>query len=210
MARTDLLRGTLDLLILQALTLDANHGLGVARRVEQLTRGAFQVNPGSLFPALHRLEQRGWLKSEWGASASNRKAKYLPAHGGRAPAAEGRNGELGAHLDGDHQRLAPGRGGVMIRHFLRNLFRRDRVERELSNEIDGVIDLLIEEKVAQGMSSDEARRAARLEIGRVEHVKDNVRDVRAGVWLDALRQDARFGVRTLLRRPGFAAVLRAE
>ena len=74
--RTDLMRGTLDLLILQALTLEPNHGLGVARRVEQLTRGAFQVNPGSLFPALHRLEQQGWLKSEWGASARNRKARY--------------------------------------------------------------------------------------------------------------------------------------
>ena len=76
MPRTDLLRGTLDLLILQALTLEPNHGLGVARRVEQLTQGAFQVNPGSLFPALHRLEQKGWLASEWGASATNRKAKY--------------------------------------------------------------------------------------------------------------------------------------
>ena len=86
MARTDLLRGTLDLLILQALTLEPNHGLGVARRVEQLTQGAFQVNPGSLFPALHRLEQKGWLASEWGASATNRKAKYyrLTAAGRRA------------------------------------------------------------------------------------------------------------------------------
>jgi PadR family transcriptional regulator len=74
--RTDLLRGTLDLLILQALTLEPNHGLGIARRVQQLTQGAFQVNPGSLFPALHRLEQKGWLTSEWGASATNRKAKY--------------------------------------------------------------------------------------------------------------------------------------
>ena len=76
MPRTDLLRGTLDLLILRTLTLEPNHGLGVARRVEQLTEGAFQVNPGSLFPALHRLEQKGWLTSEWGASATNRKAKY--------------------------------------------------------------------------------------------------------------------------------------
>jgi putative ABC transport system permease protein len=89
---------------------------------------------------------------------------------------------------------------------VRNLLRRDRVERDLGDEIDGVVELMIEEKVAQGMSPDDARRAARLEIGRVEHVKDSVRDVRAGVWLDALRQDARFGVRTLLRRPGFAAV----
>ena len=74
--RTDLLRGTLDLLILRALTLERNHGLGIARRVEQITQAAFEVNPGSLFPALHRLEQRGWLQSEWGVSATNRKAKY--------------------------------------------------------------------------------------------------------------------------------------
>jgi putative ABC transport system permease protein len=94
----------------------------------------------------------------------------------------------------------------MLRHFLRNLLRRDCVERELSDEIDGFVDLMIEEKVAQGMSPDEARRAARLEIGRVEHMKDTVRDVRVGVWLDALRKDVRFGVRTLRRRPGFTAV----
>lgn len=76
MPRTDLMRGTLDLLILRALTLEPNHGLGIARRVERITQSAFQVNPGSLFPALHRLEQKGWLTSEWGLSATNRKAKY--------------------------------------------------------------------------------------------------------------------------------------
>ncbi len=76
MSRTDLMRGTLDLLILQALTLEPNHGLGIARRVEQMTRDAFQVNPGSLFPALHRLDAKGWLASSWGASENNRRAKY--------------------------------------------------------------------------------------------------------------------------------------
>ncbi len=76
MSRTDLMRGTLDLLILQALTLEPNHGLGVARRVEQMTRNAFEVNPGSLFPALHRLEEKGWLRSSWGSSENNRRAKY--------------------------------------------------------------------------------------------------------------------------------------
>ena len=74
--KTDLLQGTLDLLILKALALNANHGLGIARRIEQITRGTFQVKPGSLFPALHRLEERGWLESEWGESENNRKAKY--------------------------------------------------------------------------------------------------------------------------------------
>jgi transcriptional regulator len=91
--RTDLLRGTLDLLILQALASEPNHGLGVARRVEKITQGAFQVNPGSLFPALHRLEQRGLLKSEWGSSETNRKAKYyrLTASGRRQLKAEAEN-----------------------------------------------------------------------------------------------------------------------
>ncbi len=74
--RTDLLQGTLDVLILKALTLGPNHGLGIARRVEQITRGTFQVKPGSLFPALHRLEEKGWLASQWGESETRRRAKY--------------------------------------------------------------------------------------------------------------------------------------
>ena len=74
--QSELLRGTLDLLILKALQLAPLHGLGVARRVEQLTGGTFQVKPGSLFPALHRLEDKGWLSSEWGLSDNNRRAKY--------------------------------------------------------------------------------------------------------------------------------------
>jgi PadR family transcriptional regulator, regulatory protein PadR len=74
--RTDLLQGTLDLLILKALALRADHGLGVARRVQELTHGTFEVGPGSLFPALHRLEERGWLTSEWGESERKRRAKY--------------------------------------------------------------------------------------------------------------------------------------
>ncbi|MGA2383470.1 MAG: PadR family transcriptional regulator [Gemmatimonadales bacterium] len=73
---TNLLQGTLDLLILRSLSLGSLHGLGIARRVEQITRGTFQVKPGSLFPALHRMEEAGWLTSSWGESANNRRAKY--------------------------------------------------------------------------------------------------------------------------------------
>lgn len=75
-SKTDLLRGTLDLLILQTLSLGPNHGLGISRRIAQVTQGAFDVRPGSLFPALHRLEEKGWLESEWGDSENNRRAKY--------------------------------------------------------------------------------------------------------------------------------------
>ena len=74
--QTDLLQGTLDLLILKALTLQPLHGLGVARRIEQITKGTFHPKPGSLFPALHRLEEAGWLASAWAPSENNRKAKY--------------------------------------------------------------------------------------------------------------------------------------
>jgi PadR family transcriptional regulator len=74
--RTTLLQGTLDLLILKALTAAELHGLGVSRRIEQLTGGTFVVQPGSLFPALHRLEEAGWLTSTWEPSENNRRAKY--------------------------------------------------------------------------------------------------------------------------------------
>lgn len=73
---TALLQGTLDLLILKALALGEQHGLGIARRIGLLTNGAFEVKPGSLFPALHRMEQSGWLKASWGASEAGRRAKY--------------------------------------------------------------------------------------------------------------------------------------
>lgn len=73
---TKLLQGTLDLMILKALALEQRHGLGVSRRIEQITRGTFQVKPGSLFPALHRMEEEGWLVSSWGESENNRRAKY--------------------------------------------------------------------------------------------------------------------------------------
>jgi PadR family transcriptional regulator PadR len=74
--QTPLLQGTLDLLILKSLALQEMHGLGIAKRVEQITRGTFQVKPGSLFPALHRMEEAGWITSSWGESENKRKAKY--------------------------------------------------------------------------------------------------------------------------------------
>jgi PadR family transcriptional regulator PadR len=74
--QTELLQGTLDMLILKSLALGPLHGLGISRRIEQVTRGTFQVKPGSLFPALHRMEEEGWLVSSWGESENNRRAKY--------------------------------------------------------------------------------------------------------------------------------------
>jgi PadR family transcriptional regulator, regulatory protein PadR len=74
--KVDLLQGTPDLLVLKALALEPLHGLGVSRRIEQMTKCTFQVKPGSLFPALHRMDEAGWLASFWGDSENNRRAKF--------------------------------------------------------------------------------------------------------------------------------------
>ena len=74
--QSPLLQGTLDVLILKSLSLGPLHGLGIARRVEQLTGETFKVQPGSLFPALHRLADAGWLVPTWGQSDNNRRARY--------------------------------------------------------------------------------------------------------------------------------------
>src|SRR6202790_5649484 len=76
MPTTNLLQGTLDLLILKALATAELHGLGISRRIGQMTNGTFQVKPGSLFPALHRMEEAGWLAAAWGDSENNRRAKF--------------------------------------------------------------------------------------------------------------------------------------
>jgi PadR family transcriptional regulator PadR len=73
---TDLLQGTLDLLILQTLANEPMHGWGVAQRIQQLSQDVLQVGQGSLYPALHRLEYKGWIRADWGSSENNRRAKF--------------------------------------------------------------------------------------------------------------------------------------
>ncbi len=75
-AKSDLLQGTLDLLILQVVSLGPLHGYAIAQRLQQMSNDVLQVQQGSLYPALHRLEARGWLKAEWGASETGREAKF--------------------------------------------------------------------------------------------------------------------------------------
>jgi PadR family transcriptional regulator PadR len=87
---TDLLQGTLDLLVLKTLATGPMHGWGVAQRIEQMSKEVLQIGQGSLYPALHRLEYKGWIRADWGSSENNRRAKYyaLTAAGKRQLAAE--------------------------------------------------------------------------------------------------------------------------
>ncbi len=73
---TDLLQGTLDLLILKTLSLEPMHGWGIVSRIQQVSKDALQIGQGSLYPALHRLEYRGWIQAEWASSENNRRAKF--------------------------------------------------------------------------------------------------------------------------------------
>ena len=93
--KADIPQGTLDLLILKTLVLESMHGLGLTRRIQQVTRGTFQVSVGSIFPALHRMKESGWLAAEWGVSSNNRKAKYykLTAEGKKQLKTEHQNWE---------------------------------------------------------------------------------------------------------------------
>jgi len=94
-SKAELLQGTLDLLILKTLALEPMHGWGISQRIQQISREVFQVNQGSLYPALVRLEERGWIRSEWGESENNRRAKFykLTTAGRKQLAAETRNWE---------------------------------------------------------------------------------------------------------------------
>jgi PadR family transcriptional regulator PadR len=91
----DLLQGTLDMLILRAIANEPQHGWAIALRIQQVSNNVLQVGQGSLYPALHRLEYKGWIKAQWGASDNNRKARYytLTAAGRKHLAAEVENWE---------------------------------------------------------------------------------------------------------------------
>jgi PadR family transcriptional regulator PadR len=93
---TDLLQGTLDLLILKTLALEPMHGWGIAQRIEQVSRDVLQIGQGSLYPAMHRVEYKGWIKAEWASSENNRRAKFysLTRSGKKQLEAELANWEL--------------------------------------------------------------------------------------------------------------------
>ena len=93
---TDVIQGTLDMLILKTLSLEPMHGFGIARRVEQISRGVFKVNPGSLLTALQRLERAGWLDAGWRQTPNSRRGEILHAHARLTEAARDRERGLGA------------------------------------------------------------------------------------------------------------------
>lgn len=108
--KLELLPGTLDMLVLKTLAIGPQHGYGIARRIEQVSRDVLQVEEGSLYPALHRMEKKGWLRAEWGLSESNRKAKFyrLTGPGRRRLVAETKSWERVSAAIGEVMRVQLG------------------------------------------------------------------------------------------------------
>ena len=158
----ELLKGTLDLLVLKIVALGPSHGYAIAQRLQQISKDFFQVHQGSLYPALHRLEDRGWLQAEWKKSETGREAKFysLTRKGRRQLQDEARNWE---RLCEAVARVlnASGGGGLAMLHWFRRVFHKSRAETDIDRELRFHLERqLISDNLAAGMTPDEARRDA--------------------------------------------------
>ena len=200
----------MDLLILQTLVLEPHHGWAISERVQQISSDVLRIQQGSLYPALHRLERRGWIKARWGISDNNRRAKYYQLTKAGRRQLDARKGQLGQahrrHGAGARKRLG---GCAMFSDLifrLRSLLRPNRVEAELDDELRFHFEAQIEKDVRSGLPRPEATRRARLLFGGLDQVKEECRDARGLRLVESLLQDLRYGLRMLRHKPFFTAV----
>ena len=196
--RLELLQGTLDMLILRTLQWGPQHGHGIGQAIRSQSDDVLKVETGSLYPALHRLEKRGWLKSEWDVSEANQRAKYYQL------TAAGK-----AQLAREHDRwsqLVQAIGRIMNPRRQRTSTMRPE-ERELDEEIRGHLALSVKDRVERGEDPEAARLAALRELGYVPAIRESMRRVWYSRWFDAaaaLAQEMRIGFRSLMRAKGLA------
>ena len=167
---TDLVQGTLDLLILKVVALEPMHGWAIAHRIHQMSAEVLQVGQSALYPALHKLEQHGWVEAEWKISETNRRAKYysLTRAGRRPPRAgirklrEAGDGHIG-HRAIQLEEKTMRRFITRTRLVLRSIFRRRRVDEDLDAELQFHLQHEIERRIEAGLplGSGAIRRAAR-------------------------------------------------
>src|SRR5215831_4882307 len=172
------------MLVLKALSLGPMHGYGIGQRIQQLAEDMLKVEEGTLYPALYRIEERGWIKSEWGTSDNNRKARFYKLHERTTPMS-------------------------LLRYLfkrVRALYRSGRVHQEIEAELQFHLEMRTDEYIRRGMSADEARREAHKLFGPVARIKEDGYDVRGGRWLETMWRDTRYAFRILIKRPGFTVV----
>ena len=200
--KSDLPQGTLDMLILQIVALGPIHGYAIAQRLQQISRDVVQVQQGSLYPALHRLENRGWLAATWKASDTGRDAKFYQL-ARKGSEAERGNRELGATRGSDSPD-SQDRGRRRAVNWWERLRHRERLDRQLDAELRDHLERLTADYVAGGMDEREAGRTARLHFGGLDQVKEACRDENAALMMcGAMLQDFKYAVRRFLQMPGF-------
>jgi transcriptional regulator len=215
----DLMQGTLDLLLLKILALEPMNGHAIGRRLKQVSGDVLQVSDGSLYPALHKLEQQGWITATWRTTENNRRAKFyaLSRLGRRQLEKEAANwrGSPPRSPTSSASRAPEDRRSRTVRfeHWFytlplrwRTLVRRRSVEQDLDDELQYHVETTIEDHVKAGLSPEEARRLALGGLRDVDRAKEDVRDTWGLAFLDALRQDVRYGARTLRATPAFTLV----
>ena len=203
--RSDLLQGTLDMLILKIVALGPVHGYGISLRIRQVSRDVLQVQQGSLYPALHRLEKRGWLRAEWGESENGREAQVLPALRQRPETALRRGGKLAPPLRSDRAGARSRPLGVTpYRWFSSTPRNRDR---DLDREVAFHIDALARDYEAAGMSP--TKPAARRASTSAAASRSPSRSAKSTSppSREAIRLNARAAFRFLRKAPGLSAAV---
>ena len=203
--RIELIQGTLDMLILQALQLGPDARLRHPQSIFRLKSDeVLQVETGSLYPALHRLERQRWVKSEWKQTESKQRGKFyqITAKGKEQLSADHERWQAhgACNCRGDGAECQAGRGAGMS-------FKRawDRRKDELREELAAHLRMAIEERMARGQSLEEARTAAAREMGNPPLIADVTRDKWGWAWCERVAQDLRLAARQMRKNPGFAA-----
>src|SRR3984885_5724102 len=202
----EILQGTLDLLILKTLALEPMHGWGIAQRIQQVSRDILQIQQGSLYPALYRLERKKWIRAEWGASENNRRAKFYTLTKTGREQLERELADWKQMSTVSALILQRGQEARAMNLWRRWISRKKMWDQNMEDELRSHIERQTAVNIAAGLPLEEARRQAVLQLGALEGVKENCREERRGFWLESFYVDVRYALRILSKNPGFTII----